>query len=261
LVQSARQFFKKLIEVLKSIGFQQSKTEPCLLMNRDNKLGLVIIAVYVDDCYAIGDKAALLEVIQQMQSKGFKLKVENDLSDYLSCEIIFNKDKTKAWLGQPNLIRRLETTFKDFVKSQKNSSFRTPGTPGMNILRPKNDDEKLGPAEQTLYRSAVGTLLQFVKHSRPDLANTVRELSKCMDAATTLAMKELKRVIQFVITTKDFGLLIEPKFVNNKWKMTVCTDSDWAGDKDTRQSVTGFVIFLLNVPIFWKSRAQKAVAL
>jgi hypothetical protein len=60
-----------------------------------------------------------------------------------------------------------------------------------------------------------------------------------MDAATTIAMKELKRVIQFVLTTKDLGLRIEPKFVNNKWKMTVYTDSNWAGDKDTRHSVTG----------------------
>jgi Reverse transcriptase (RNA-dependent DNA polymerase) len=174
LVQSTRQFFKKLIEVLKSIGLQQSKAEPCFLMKQDDELGLVIIAVYVVDCYLIGDEAALLEMIQQIQTKGLKVKVENNLSVYLSCEIIFNKDKTKAWLGQPHLIRRLETTFKDFVKSQKNYAFRTPGTPGMNIMRPKNDDDKIGLAEQTLYRSAVGTLLQFVKHSRPDLANPVR---------------------------------------------------------------------------------------
>jgi hypothetical protein len=59
----------------------------------------------------------------------------------------------------------------------------------MNIVRPKSNDDKISSEEQTTYHSAVGTLLQFVKHSRPDLANPVRELSKCMDAATPTGVK------------------------------------------------------------------------
>jgi hypothetical protein len=39
-----------------------------------------------------------------IQQKGLKIKVENEMSDYLSCEVLFNKDCTKAWLGQPHLI-------------------------------------------------------------------------------------------------------------------------------------------------------------
>ena len=39
------------------------------------------------------------------------------------------------------------------------------------------------------------------------------------------------------------------------------SDSDWAGDKDTRKSVTGFLIFLNGVLIVWRSKSQKAVAL
>ena len=96
LVQSARQFFKKLVEILKSIGFVQSTVEPCLLVKNDYKLGIAIIAIYVDDCYAIGDEIALNDMITKIQQKGLKIKVENDLSDYLSCEIVFNKSRTKA---------------------------------------------------------------------------------------------------------------------------------------------------------------------
>lgn len=262
LVQSARQFFKKFVEILKSIGFVQSTAEPCLLVKNDDKLGIAIIAIYVDDCYAIGDEIALNDMITKIQQKGLKIKIENDLSDYLSCEIVSNKLRTKAWLGQPHLSKRLENSFSDFISTKKNYLFKTPGTPGLNMIRPKNDNEKVSPAEQTIYRSAVGTLLQFVKHSRPDLANPVRELSKCMDAATYPALKELKRIIKFVIDTKHYGLRIEPKFVKDEWALSVYTDSeDWAGDKDNRHSISGFVIFLLDVPIFWKSKAQKAIAL
>ena len=100
-----------------------------------------------------------------------------------------------------------------------------------------------------------------MKHSRPDLANPVRELSKCLDSATVSAVKEKKRIIKCVIETKDYGLRIEPKFTDEDWTLTTYTDSDWAGDKDSRHSITGFIIFLMNVPIFWKSKAQKAIAL
>jgi hypothetical protein len=101
-----------------------------------------------------------------------------------------------------------------------------------------------------------------VKYSRPDIANIVRELAKCMDGATPEAYKELTRVLQFVVNTKDYGLLVEPKWdKNNQWNLVVYTDSDWAGDKENRHSVTGYIMFLMGVPVMWKSRLQRTVAL
>jgi hypothetical protein len=117
--------------------------------------------------------------------------------------------------------------------------------------------------DQALFRSGVEMLLYLVKHSRPDIANAVQELSKVMDGATQAAMKEMKRVIKFVLDTRNFGLKIEPK-VDNKtddWVMVVYTDSDYAGDKDNWLSVSGFIIFLLGVPIMWRSKAQRSVSL
>jgi hypothetical protein len=37
----------------------------------------------------------------------------------------------------------------------------------------------------------------------------------------------------------------------------VFCDSDWAGDSERRISVTGFILYLMNVPVFWRSKAQK----
>jgi hypothetical protein len=38
-------------------------------------------------------------------------------------------------------------------------------------------------------------------------------------------------------------------------------DSNWAGDSETRESVTVFIIYLLSVPICWRSKSQKGVTL
>ena len=44
-------------------------------------------------------------------------------------------------------------------------------------------------------------LLYLVKHSRPDLANPVRELSKQLDGASPYHYKEMLRIIKYVMDT------------------------------------------------------------
>ena len=39
------------------------------------------------------------------------------------------------------------------------------------------------------------------------------------------------------------------------------SDADFVGDKETRISATGYVIYFMNVPICWRSRGQKGVTL
>lgn len=259
LVQAARQFFIKYTQILTKIGFVQSYAEPCLFIRTYEK-GMVLMAVHVDDCYIIGTTTALNDTIDCIKKSGLNVTVQRNIKDYLSCKILFDEHMTKAWFGQPHLTKKLQKTFGTLVKGMP--TYKTPGTPSFNIVRPKDGDAKLNQEEQSIYRSAVGSLLQFIKYSRPDIANSVRELAKCMDGATPAAFKEMKRIIKYVLDTQFYGLRIQPDFTKgNTWQMTVFTDSDWAGDKDNRHSVSGYAIFLLNVPILWKSRLQRTVAL
>ena len=64
LVQSARQFFKKLVTVLKSIGFVQNIADPCLLC-RKTKTGYIAMVVHVDDCFTIGNKQEIENMVQE----------------------------------------------------------------------------------------------------------------------------------------------------------------------------------------------------
>ena len=42
--------------------------------------------------------------------------------------------------------------------------------------------------------------------------------------------------------------------------MLAYSDSDWAGDCETRASVAGFILYLMGVPISWRSKGMKMVA-
>jgi hypothetical protein len=90
----------------------------------------------------------------------------------------------------------------------------------------------------------VGMLLYLIKHSHPDIANVVRELSKCMDSTTKAAYKEILRVTKFVLDTESYCLKIQPKASEENWDLVVYSDNDWAG-----------------VPICWRSKGQKGVSL
>jgi hypothetical protein len=89
----------------------------------------------------------------------------------------------------------------------------------------------------------------------------VRELSKCMDAAIHAAYKEMLRAMKFVVDTKQYCLKMQPVEEGKDWDLVSYCNSDWAGDAETRIRVSEFIIYLLGVPICWRSKGQKGVTL
>jgi Reverse transcriptase (RNA-dependent DNA polymerase) len=58
LVQAAHQFFRKFTAIMKSIGFKQNPTEPCMLFKKEDT-NLTVFVIHVDDCYLIDSDASL----------------------------------------------------------------------------------------------------------------------------------------------------------------------------------------------------------
>ncbi len=68
--------------------------------------------------------------------------------------------------------------------------------------------------------------------------------------------------MRYLKGTKDLALTFR-RGSHEKPLDLLCTfsDSDWAGDKDTRHSTTGYVVTLNNCPILARSSKQKTTAL
>ena len=259
LRQAARQFWKKFVDTIKqeSFGFQVSPADPCLLF-KENELGICIIIMYVDDMLIIGRKKQIEDFATKIQ-KVFSVKIQHNLADYLGCEFHMNKEGTKGWLGQPSIIKSLEQKLGE--RAMKERFSLTPGTPRFTARRLENPEDKVNPKEHEIYRSGVGTLLYLTKHSRPDICNPVRELSKTMDAPTPAHLKEMYKVIRHVLSTKGYGLKFELNKDMIKWALKALSDSDFASDKETRISVFGYIIYFCGIPIAWRSKGMKSVVL
>ena len=259
LCQAARQFWRKFVDTIKRepFGFTVSPVDPCMLF-KENNLGICIIIMYVDDMLIIGKKEQIQEFATMIQ-KEFSVKIQHNLADYLGCEFHMNKEKRRGCLVQPSIIKSLEQKFGE--RAMKERLSMTPGTPRFTARRLENEEDKVNAKDHETYRSGVGTLLYLTMHSRPDISNPVRELSKTMDAPAPAHLKEMYKLIRFVLSTKDYGLKF--KLIKNirKWLLKALSDSDFASDKETRISVFGYVIYICGIPIASRSKGMKSFVL
>ena len=206
---------------LKGCGFKGSPFDPCLWIKHSN-FGIVLVAVNDDDCLVVGSKKGIIDMINCLTNFDFGLKIEDNLTDSLSCEIQINPEIKTTFVMQPHLINSLIEKFGEEVMNLSN--YGTPGTPGTSgtprfkIVRPEQNGQD---------KSAVSMLSYLIKYLRPDFTNVVRELSKCMDVASLAAYREMQRVIKFVLDTKLYCLKLQPKHESEEWDLVSYCDSDW----------------------------------
>ena len=67
----------------------------------------------------------------------------------MNCRIVLSKDKTKAWLEQPELIKIIKKNFRKIVKNMK--EYGTPEMPNIGISRSFEEDIALKNDKQLLY--------------------------------------------------------------------------------------------------------------
>ena len=218
-----------------------------------------MICIYVDDTLCIGDEKALEKFISEIKSY-FNIIEEGTLDEYVGCELK-KISENEITMMQSNLIKKIKRNFEEEIDTLR--EYRTPASTNESILRPTDYETKISGEKQQRYRSGVGMLLYLIKYSRPDISNSVRELSKVNDGATEAHWKSLMRVMKYVTSTENRSLRYKVDLHDNdqKWEIKGFSDSDYAGDKDTRISVTGYCVYVSNCLVSWKSRGQKSVTL
>jgi len=132
----------------------------------------------------------------------------------------------------------------------------------------KDKDVPLEPEEQTNYRSGVGILLHMMRYSRPETLNPVRELSTQMQKACTRAQKALKRVMNYIVSTKEKGLTLKPdnpgtwdgRKGTHVFRVMGKCDSEYA-KHPSRRSVNAGITYLEGATVKQFSKMMPIVAL
>lgn len=143
----------------------------------------------------------------------------------------------------------------DLLRASGIQSFKKAVTPLPLHLKLHAADAPLY-SNPTHYRSLVGKL-NFLTHTRPDLAFTVQTLSQFMQNPTDAHYQALTHTLNYLASTIDHGILLK---ASDQLRLQAYSDSDWGACLDTRRSVSGYLLLFGNSPISWKSKKQSTVS-
>ncbi|XP_042988643.1 uncharacterized mitochondrial protein AtMg00810-like [Carya illinoinensis] len=245
LKQASRQWFEKLSNSLISYGFSQGKSD-CSLFIKKSTTSFMALIVYVDDVLLASDSLQDIELLKKFLDEQFTIKDLGPLKYFLGLEV------ARSHTGI-SLCQRKYTL--DILQDTSLIGSKPAAFPMESNLKLAIDDS--APYEDpSSYRKLVGRLL-YLTITKPDIAYSVQVLSQFLAKPTVNHHKAAIRVLRYLKATPGQGLLFSS---SSELQLKAFSDSDWASCIDTRKSITGFVVFLGNSLISWKSKKQATIS-
>jgi len=109
------------------------------------------------------------------------------------------------------------------------------------------------------FLSLLGGLSWVLRNSRPDIQYSITYHSQFTNCYTHIHYVSLKRVLLYLLGTKDWCLVYRKQDSVNR--ITLYSDTDWAGCKVNRRSHMGNLAFVDGNLVDWFCRKQRVVTL
>ncbi|KAG7572488.1 Integrase catalytic core [Arabidopsis suecica] len=248
LKQSPRAWYHKLSSTLLANGFKKSHSDHTLFTKQDNQ-GIVVVLVYVDDLIISGSNKEGIQAIKSSLHSAFDIKDLGVLKYFLGIEVC--RSKEGLFLSQRKYaLDLLKLTGKLGAKPVD-----TPLEQGYKVNRKgEKDDTPYHCPEQ--YRRLVGKLI-YLTYTRPDLSFAVNQVAQHMQTPTVYHWGLVERILRYIKGSPGKGIWMGR---NSSTEIVGYCDADYNGDRNTRQSTTGFCTFIGGNLVTWKTKKQKVVS-
>ena len=248
LKQSPRMWNQGLVNFWKEYGFEQCRSDQCVLM-MDN----MILGMHVDDLVLLYETEKQLETFIKAISSKFEVKDLGELNYFLNIKIERKVDCVV--LSQHKFI---EETIDQFnIRDAKPLYTPLDGSIKLSNSQCPTDQKEINEMKKYPFRELIGKLNYLCTNTRPDIAISVSKLSRFMNNPGMIHWKLAIKVLRYVKTTKDYCLVLKPK----DDLISVYSDADWAGEIDDRRSTSGHCIFFGGALISWKTKLQSAISM
>ncbi|GFX48266.1 retrovirus-related Pol polyprotein from transposon RE2 [Trichonephila clavipes] len=188
---------------------------------------------------ATEDKSFPVEGIGTLR---FRVKYKGSFHEITLTDVLFNPKLRRNLLSGS----RLESKGTHFV-----------GTKGQVLSKldsPKTSEEIL----TVPYRNLIGSLSFIAIRTRPDIMYAVNVLSQFQANPGIKHWNCLLRLLGYLKYTQEYKLEL-PKV--KSLKLRCYSDSDFATNRDDRVSMGGFITFIDETPISWRTFKQNSVSL
>jgi hypothetical protein len=247
LKQAPRVWYNTLREFLLTLKFSPLSADPGVFSR-----GQVYIAVYVDDLLIIGPSMPEIEAIKLELSGRFEMSDLGPCAYYLGIAVVRDLANRSLRLSQRTYTEQVLRQFGMWGANPADLPMAT-----NTRLVPEPDSYEAVAEDKQWYSSAVGSLMYLMLCTRPDIAYSVSVLSRFLVNPGPSHLSAVKHVLRYFRGTLNYDLVFRGSLQN----LTGYTDSDWAGDTDTRRSTAGYIFNLGSGAISWSSKLQPTVAL
>jgi hypothetical protein len=242
LRQSGNNWNRRIDGWFREHGFKPSDGDPCLYIKRDSLQRVVmLVCLYVDDLMIAGPNQERINSFKAEIAQSFTIKDLGPARYLLGMEIKRDFAKGTLEISQQKYIKEMLEIYgmADCTPTPTPAADKQRLTKNMS---PQTDEER-AEMHGIRYRHAVGHLLYLAMVSRFDIMNSVRELTRFMQEPGMEHWAAVKRVMRYIKGTIDVPLIFGP-FPPGEVVLVGYSDSDWAGELDTRRSTTGYVFLM-----------------
>jgi len=251
LPESAYCWNKRINTELLKLNLRRCSADRCVYYGKIDEVE-TIIALFVDDVICMASNLIAINIVLKKLSKVFELTIVNP-SVFVGLEIVRDREKRSIFIHQAGYIKRVIERF-GLIDAKQTHIPSDPYTI-LNYEMAKYDEKN----DTIPYRELIGSLMYAATVTRPDIMYATAELSKYIANYGHAHYNAAKRVIKYLKATINLG--IEYKFGENTNKLIGYSDADFAGDVDSRRSMSGNAFILNGGVIAWTAKRQKTVAL
>jgi len=238
LKQAPQCWNKQFISFMEKTGLKNSTADPFLFYHTHED-GFIYIAIYVDDVLVVGNKDEEIEVFLGLLQEEFKITIgslENFLGMQIKCQ-----SNGSIFLSQEAYANKILQKF----NMAETIGVSTPAS------CEESDDHK-DASSMVPYCEAVGSLMYLAAATCPDIAFAINKATRVMDRPAEKDWNNIKRIFRYLRSTSNYGL----RYTRGSDELKVFSDADFAGNKVTKCSTTGFIAILANGAVLDKSTAK-----
>ena len=228
-------------------GFIQLFSDNCIYYHVEYG---IIIALYVDDLLIFGKTLKNVEKVKRLLSGEFEMKDMGELKFFLGIQVHRDRKARTIHINQSAYINKILHRFG--MKESKPAP--TPIATGTQLQKATEFDEL---ADTTIYQSMVGSEMYTMLCTRPDLAYAISQTSQFSATPTRIHESVVKRGFRYLNGTRMDGITFSG---SKHLKLSAYSDADWAGNKEDRKSISGFLATINGAAISWSSKKQTSVA-
>lgn len=243
-------------KTMAELGFKKSICDECFFWRYDEH-GVIYVICYVDDILCAATSETMLEEFVSGIKARYGITI-GTMSWFLGLEI--KRAEDQITISAQKYITDVQRRFN--MESTRGRS--TPGVPGTRLDTPNmGEEEKREFQNRVPFRPLLGCLMYISTCARPDITYAVNQACRYMSDPTPAAWKSCQRILQYLITTKEYVLSIKGNNLNQGVKIEAWTDADWGGNwrEQDAKSTTGYGIYIGDNLIEWGSKKQRLVSL